>query len=99
LTFPSETTVETPSGSVTGRTVPLDDAGFYATGNRRVGASLYSAAESNVTSPSFDVGGGDGSGIRTETEEVPRPLDGAVGLLALGILVVELAYLRRRGDL
>ncbi|MFB6161175.1 MAG: BatA and WFA domain-containing protein [Haloferacaceae archaeon] len=99
LTFASSRTVETPTGQVTGRTVPLDDAGFYATGGRRIGVSLYSAAESNVTGPPLDAGGGGGSGIARETRTVPRPLDGAVALLAFGVLAAELAYLRRRGDL
>jgi hypothetical protein len=99
LTFGTDTSVETPSGRVTGRTVVLDDAGFYATEGRSVGASLYSPVESNVTAPSLDDGDDGGVGVRTETERVPRPLDGAVGLLALGVLLAELAYLRRRGDL
>ncbi|MFB6304451.1 MAG: BatA domain-containing protein [Haloferacaceae archaeon] len=100
LTFANETTVVTPSGETTGRSVPLVEAGFYRVGDRRVGASLYSASESDVAADPI-ARGGDGGGVSAGTEErrVPRPLDGPVALAALALLVVELGYLRRRGDL
>jgi hypothetical protein len=99
LTFDNETTVTTPEGEVTGRTVGLLDAGFYRVGDRRVGASLYSAAESDVTADPVDAGGGAGTGGGVEERRVPRPLDGAIALVALALLGAELCYLRRRGDL
>ncbi|MFB6302298.1 MAG: BatA domain-containing protein [Haloferacaceae archaeon] len=98
LTFDEETTVATPDGRVTGRTVRLLDAGFYRVGDRRIGAALYSAAESDVTADPVDAGSGGGGGGREE-RRVPRPLDGPVALVALALLGGELLYLRRRGDL
>ncbi|MFB6280890.1 MAG: BatA domain-containing protein [Haloferacaceae archaeon] len=99
LTFGAETTVTTPDGRVTGRTVVLQDAGFYRVGDRRIGASLYSAAESDVRADPVGGEGGAGSGAGTERRRAPRPLDGPIALAALALLGGELLYLRRRGDL
>jgi hypothetical protein len=99
LTFAEETTVRTPTGERTTRRLVLDQTGVYQTPTGRVGASLYSAAESNVTAPSLDAGGGIGTAGGTEERPVPRPFDGPVALAALLFVAGELLYLRRRGDL
>jgi hypothetical protein len=100
LEFDNETTVGTPSGPVTGTAVPLDRTGFYAVGDRRIGVSLYSERESQVDAQSLDARRDTGSvPARTEDRRVPRPLTGLVALAALAIVLVEVAYLRRRGDL
>ena len=100
LRFANETSVETPDGTVSARLVPLDRVGFYATGGRRIGVSLYSEAESDVAAQSLDARD-DGTGVTSREEErrVPRPLTPFVALGALLVAVGELAYLRRRGDL
>jgi hypothetical protein len=100
LQYDNATTVGTPGGEVTARVVPLDRVGFYAVGDRRVGVSLYSDAESDVAAePLGD--GGDGVGVpaREEERQVPRPLTPAVALAALVVGLLEVAYLRRVGDL
>jgi hypothetical protein len=99
LTFAEEATVRTPTGERTTRRLVLDQTGVYQTPRGRVGASLYSAAESNVTAPSLEAGGGLGTAGGTEETPVPRPLDGPVALAALLFVAGELLYLRRRGDL
>jgi len=100
LQFANETSVETPDGTVSAQVVPLDQVGFYTTGTRRVGVSLYSEAESDVAAQSLDARD-DGTGVtsREEKRQVPRPLTPFVALGALLVAVGELAYLRRRGDL
>ena len=100
LTFDGETTVQTPSGTVTASRVLVDEAGFYAVGDRRIGASLYSAAESNVSAPNLDsTGEVGGMTTREEERQVPKSLTKWVSLFAIAVLLLELAYLRRRGDL
>ncbi|MFB6080690.1 MAG: BatA domain-containing protein [Haloferacaceae archaeon] len=99
LTFDRETTVATPDGTVMGRAIRLTDAGFYRVGDRRIGASLYSAAESDVAARSVTAGDGVGGAASEERRRVPRPLDGPVALAALALVGGELLYLRRRGDL
>jgi hypothetical protein len=101
LRFDDATAVRTPAGRVEGRTVRLDRTGFYLVdGERRVGVSLYSDAESDVDAASLDDRAAE-TGVRTREEErrVPRPLTPVVALLALALVVSEVAYLRRRGDL
>ena len=101
LSVPNGTTVETPAGSETADTgtVVLSEVGFYRYGSQRIGASLLSEAESNVSAPALSTGP-DGV-VREREETVPRPLDlspvAAGG--ALLFVLVELSYLRWRGDL
>ena len=100
LQFANETSVGTPDGTVSAQLVPLDRVGFYTTGARRIGVSLYSEAESDVAAESLDARD-DGTGVtsREEERQVPRPLTPFIALGALLVAVGELAYLRRRGDL
>ena len=100
LTFDGERTVETPSGTVTASRVALDQAGFYTVGDSRIGASLYSAAESDVAAPDLDARSEvNGVATREEERQVPKPLTEWAALGVLGALLLELGYLRRRGDL
>jgi hypothetical protein len=101
IPVPNGTTVETPGGTVTPEsgTLALRESGFYRYGDRRLGASLLSETESNVSAPALSTGP-DGV-VREREEQVPRPLDlspvAAGG--ALLFVLVELSYLRWRGDL
>ncbi|WP_251343138.1 vWA domain-containing protein [Haloplanus halophilus] len=100
LRFANETRVETPDGAVSARVVPLDAVGFYAVGDRRIGVSLYSEAESDVDAVALDERASEtGVTSREEERQVPRPLTWLVGLAALLVALGEVAFLRRRGDL
>ena len=101
LSVPNGTTVETPAGSVTpsSGTFVLDETGFYGYGEHRLGASLVSEPESNVSAPALSTG--PGGVVQGREEEVPKPLDlspvAAGG--ALLFVLAELSFLRWRGDL
>ncbi|WP_254823524.1 DUF7408 domain-containing protein [Haloglomus halophilum] len=101
LSVPNGTAVAAPDGSRTAAdgSVSLDAAGHYRLDDRRVAAALLDAAESNVSAPALRTGP-DGV-ARSREEVVQRPLDlsPAVALAALGVLLTEVALLRRRGDL
>lgn len=99
LRFADERTVTTPAGEVTARGVRMDHTGFYEVGDRRYGASLTSESESAVAAESLD--SRDESVVRGREEErrVPNPLTEWVALAAVGASMVELGFLRRRGDL
>jgi len=100
LQFADETRVETPGGAVTARTVPLETVGFYGVGERRIGVSLYSEAESDVDAVALAERESEtGVTVREEERKVPRPLTWLVALAALLVALGEVAYLRRRGDL
>lgn len=103
LSLGENTTVQTPGGSRQTSTLAFQSVGFYEVGDRRYGASLLSAEESNVTAPSIETGGGEdgasAAGTDTETTTVPQKLTPIVAGLAVLLVLLELAYLRYRGDL
>lgn len=101
LTLGENTTVRTPAGKRETGVLTLRQVGFYEVGERRYGASLASAAESNVSAPSIDseAEGGGATGSDTETTTVPQKLTPAVAGLAVLVVLLEMAYLRYRGDL
>ncbi len=99
LSLGTNATAKTPTGTRTTSVLTFRDEGFYEVGGDRYGASLSSAAESNVSAP--DVGG-DGpaaSGSDTETKTVPQRLTPVVAGVAVLVVLLELAVLRYRGDL
>ncbi len=100
LQLANETTVETPTGQRRTAAVQLDRVGTYRTADQRASAGLLSTAESNVSARAVDAGGdGASSGGATTGEQVRQDLTPLVLLGLLGLLGVELGYLRRRGDI
>ncbi|MFC4552998.1 MULTISPECIES: vWA domain-containing protein [Halorussus] len=103
LRFGANATVETPAGRREAGSLVLRRVGFYESGDRRYGASLASAAESNVTAPALAAGGGanDGSGgaAGSESRTVPLELTALAAGLAACVVLAELGFLRYRGDL
>lgn len=100
LSVANGTTVVGPDGERTvDGAVRLDAAGHYRAGDRRVSASLLDDAESNVSAPALQSGPDGIAGEREETVERPLDLSPGVALVAVGAVLVEVALLRRRGDL
>ncbi len=97
LAFPSDTTVKTPSGSVTGNLIFLDKEGLYTYRDRTVAANLLNDAESaiatsgNVTAARLDTGD-------REPEKVPFEFTNWMLWVAIGLLMLELFYVKYRGD-
>ena len=88
-----------PDGQATGPTVELLDAGYYE-GDIRRSASLLDAAESAVASaPLSDRSATARTAARSESRTVPWRLTPFVALAVVVVLLVEVAYVRRRGDL
>jgi|GEM_PF-403738 len=100
LTFANETAIETPSGRVTARTVVLEESGTYGVEGRRIAVSLLSEAESDVVAEAIGEGpGGVDPSTAERTTLVPRPLTEYVALAVLLLALLEVAFLRYRGDL
>ncbi|MFT4921973.1 MAG: hypothetical protein ACI8XM_001181 [Haloarculaceae archaeon] len=92
--------VEGPSGQVSGSSADLQDAGFYTTDARRESASLLDERESSVDVESLtDRSESVENTTRQERRTVPRPITEFVAIVALGAVLLEIGYLRRRGDL
>jgi hypothetical protein len=99
-TLGAEATVSTPRGQVTAATVPLDGAGFYAAGDRRVAAALLDESESDVAAPPLEERSGpDAVPVTEETRQVPRDVSHWVALAAIVAVLGEVGFLRYRGDL
>ena len=92
--------VEGPSGSVDGQAADLVSAGFYAAGGDRHSASLLDESESSVgVEPLAERSGAAGATTREETRTVPRPLTEFFAIAGLVAALLEVGYLRQRGDL
>lgn len=92
-------TVEGPAGTTTGA-VQFREAGFYRTESRQVSASLLDESESATAVESLeDRAGPAGNLTRVEQRTVPRPLTEYLALAGVVLALVEVGYLRRRGDL
>jgi len=93
-------TVEGPTGTRSGPSVEFTAAGVYTAGERRHSASLLSAGESAVDVEALtDRQGPVGNVTTVERRTVPRPLTEFVAVAALAAVLVEIGYIRRRGDL
>jgi hypothetical protein len=80
--------------------VSLRQAGFYEGGGRRVSASLLDEGESATdVEPLTDRSGPVGDLARSEPRTVPRRLTEFLAVGALLVALLEVGYLRRRGDL
>jgi len=89
--------VQGPEGNLRGPAVSLDQVGLYTDGNRRVGANLLRAGESNVTAPNIEsVTDPDGGGAQEQSPLNLTPLTAGLALLAF---ILEIGYMYYRGDL
>jgi hypothetical protein len=92
--------IEGPDGTLAGPTVDLRRGGFYESESRRESAALLDERESTVSVESLDEREAEvGNVTRTEQRTVPRRLTEFAAAAALLLVLVEIAYIRRRGDL
>ncbi|PSP31845.1 hypothetical protein BRC64_08580 [Halobacteriales archaeon QH_10_67_22] len=99
VTFDSER-IEGPDGPLRGPTLTLRQAGVYRTEKRIESAALLDESESAVDVASLDDRPDTVRNFsQTEQRTVPRRLTEFGVIAVLLVLVLEVAYLRRRGDL
>jgi hypothetical protein len=92
--------VEGPSGPVGGPTVTLREVGRYAAGDHVEGAALLDERESTVDAADLTERSGPTENVTTEERRtVPRRVTEFAALAALAVVVLEVGYLRRRGEL
>jgi hypothetical protein len=96
--LPVEGSVETPSGTANGP-LTLREVGVYRAGDRRYGVALLDRSEAAVDVSPVDAGPRAVATERTASRTVPRDLTPVAVALAALVVVLELAYLRYRGDL
>ena len=94
IDFEEPQTVETPSGTVETARLRPTQTGLYTTQTARYGVSLRSPTESAVVSEPVAV-----TTASTSTESAPQSITPVVSLAALLVGLLELGYLKRRGEL
>ena len=94
----NRTTVRTPTGERTAATIQLDAVGLYEADDRRASASLLDARESNVSAPVLAIDTGGRNASATAGFRVRQDLTPVVLALVLLVVLLELGYLRYRGD-
>ncbi|MFC7138395.1 BatA domain-containing protein [Halosimplex aquaticum] len=92
--------VEGPSGRLAGPAVTLREVGLYRTEGGVRSAALLDERESAVdVEPLSERSGATGNVTREETRTVPQRITEFAALAALLVAVLEIGYLRRRGEL
>ena len=94
IEFGGETVVETPGGTVETARIEATEAGFYSASGERYGVSLRSPTESAAVSEPIEAETG-----TLETGATPQSLTPWLALAALLVGVLELGYLKYRGEL
>jgi len=97
IALTKKTTVKTPKGTVTGDLLSLDWAGLYVLPDRTIAANTLSDKEGdlsvpNVTREQTDVN-------EKGTEKAPLELTNGFLWTAIALLLLEILYIKYRGDL
>jgi hypothetical protein len=97
--YPQVVKVTTPTTTLTTDTVLFDETGFYTTPQGEVAVNLYSREESNITPTTTPLLQESRIKYLPGISEVPRPLDTYLVLAGILFILLELYYLRWRGEL
>ena len=96
----NEQRVKTPSGALTTSKVIFDEAGIYEFNGKRFAANLLDTTESDVTKGSSLEDESDSTDVLKEAStEKNFSISPLILILALSLLLFEIFYIKRRGDL
>jgi hypothetical protein len=98
LTFPKEVKVKTPTERLVTQLIRADDAGLYVLEDRTIAANLLSDLESNTNRPSALEKESTGDAEASENK-LPKELSEIFLIIGLIIVLLELIYIKLRGDL
>lgn len=97
LALQKETNIKTPAGDITTNLLPIEHAGLYILPDRTIAANLVSDRESSIVAP-VNVTASDGGSGEETVEEVPKELTRYLLWGAIIFLLLELLYVKFRGD-
>lgn len=97
LSLPRATKVKGPEGTFTVNLLPLERAGLYTLPDRTIAVNMLSDAESALTAPENVTGSLGGAG-EEQVEKAPKELVGVAAWAFLAVLLLELLYVKYRGD-
>lgn len=99
LNFPSAQDVTTPSGTITSTALLLDEVGIYTIGEKKIAVNMINDKESQL-------GKGEGGDlaaierkIETSTQFVEQSIAKWLLFAVIALLLYELYFVKRRGDL
>lgn len=98
ISLPEEQRIQTPQGTITARTFRADNAGLYRLEDRVIAANLLSDLESDTNRAPEHLEGAIHE-LEFEEERLPYELANILILLALIVLLLELLYIKFRGDI
>ena len=101
IKLPATQTVKTPGDSVTTDLLLLDEVGIYELPDKDTAVNLYDERESNLAGGGISAQAGEKKEIPYNVQTIRKPKYLDVYLIMAGILLVvlELVYLRWRGEL
>jgi hypothetical protein len=102
IKLPATQTIKTPSDTVTTDLLLLDEVGVYSLPDKDVAVNLYDEKESNLAGPGLSTGASNlSSPIPYNVQTIRKPMDLDIYFIMAGmfLVILELAYLRWRGEL
>jgi len=98
LSFAEEQRIETPAGKITTKDLSLDNAGMYTLKDRTIAINLANEKESDVGKEDSLAAQGVSQGGDRFKEKTPLELEYLFIWAALILLLLELLYVKMRGD-
>jgi len=101
IRLPERETIRTPSENITTDLVLLDEVGVYGLPDKEVAVNLYDEKESNLAGGGITAQPSETKEISYNTQIVraPKNLDIYLIIIAIILVIMELYYLRWRGEL
>jgi hypothetical protein len=98
LSFAEEQRIETPGGKITTKDLSLDNSGMYTLKDRVIAINLINEKESDVGKEDSLSAQGVSQGSERFKEKTPFELTYLLIWVALALLMLELLYVKMRGD-
>lgn len=100
LTLEKEENVKTPSKEIKANSLSLDEDGIYEIGDKKIAVNLISQDESDINVKERTIGENAGSYvIKPVKEDVNTNLEIPLIILVMLILLTEIIYIKKRGDI
>ncbi|MBU1198500.1 MAG: VWA domain-containing protein [Nanoarchaeota archaeon] len=99
LNFQKEERIQTPTGKITTKSLPLENAGLYTLNDRVIAINLLNKKESDVNNQADIEQEGYFQSSEKFKEKIPFELTDYMILIAIILLFIEFTYIKLRGDL
>jgi hypothetical protein len=98
ISFPEEQNIQTPGGRITTKNLALDNIGLYTLKDRIIAINLVNEKESDISNEQSLSSQGIAQSSDRFKEKIPYELTDYLLVAALILLLLELAYVKGRGD-